>query len=62
MDIYSIILIAVMVVAILFREVLIHKQIKKYRVTISTLLYIISEDPEMYEKVMNDFNGEEEVD
>ena len=66
MDFYDIILVAVMVIAITItiREVYIHKKFKQYRMTISTLLYIISEDPEKFEKVMQDIynvGGFEEV-
>lgn len=59
MDIYSILIVVTMVIAIAAREFFINKQIKKYRLTISTLLYIISEDPEMYGKVMDEINNTE---
>lgn len=59
MDIYNIILVGGMMIAMVLREFFINKQIKKYRLTISTLLYIISEDPEMYEKVMDEINNTE---
>lgn len=59
MDIYDIILVGGMMIAMVLREVFINKQIKKYRLTISTLLYIISEDPEMYGKVMDEINNTE---
>lgn len=65
MDIYSIILVAVMVIAIAAREIYIQSKIKQLRITISTLLFIISEDPEKFEKVMQDIynvGGFEEVD
>lgn len=64
MDIYSIILVAVMVIAIAAREIYIQSKIKQLRITISTLLFIISEDPEKFEKVMQDIynvGGFEEV-
>ena len=64
MDIYDLILVAVIVTVMAIREVVIHKKIKQYRVTISTLLYIISEDPEKFEQVMQDIykvSGMEEV-
>ena len=64
MDIYSIILVAVMVIAIAAREIYIQSKIKQLRITISTLLFIISEDPEKFEKVMQDIyniNGLEEI-
>lgn len=64
MDIYGIILVAVLVIAIVIREVYVHKRFKQLRITISTLLYIISEDPEKFEKVMQDIyniNGFEDI-
>ena len=64
MDIYDIILVAVIVTVMAIREVVVHKKIKQYRMTISTLLYIISEDPEKFEQVMQDIykvSGMEEV-
>lgn len=54
MDIYDIIIVAVMVIAFAIREFYVHKRFKQLRMTISTLLYIISEDPEKFEKVMQD--------
>ena len=64
MDIYSILIIAFIVTAIIAREVYIQKKFKQMRITISTLLFIISEDPEKFEKVMQDIynvGGFEEV-
>lgn len=59
MGLYEILILAFVVIALVFREVVIHKRIKQYRLTISTLLYIISEDPEMYGKVMDEINNTE---
>lgn len=64
MDIYGIVLVVAMAMFMVIREVVMQKQIKKYRATVSTLLYIISEDPEKFEKVMQDIynvGGFEEV-
>jgi cell division protein FtsL len=64
MDIYEIVILAFIVVAIAIREIYIQKKFKQMRITISTLLFIISEDPEKFEKVMQDIyniNGLEEV-
>ena len=54
MEIYSIIIVAFIVTAMAAREVYIQKKFKQMRITISTLLFIISEDPEKFEKVMQD--------
>ena len=65
MGIYSILIVAFIVTAMVAREVYIQKKFKQYRMTISTLLYIISEDPEKFEEVMQDIyniNGLEEMD
>lgn len=64
MDIYGIILVVVMAIFMVSREFMVQKQFKQYRITISTLLYVISEDPEKFEQVMQDIyniNGLEEV-
>ena len=64
MDIYDIIIVAVMVIAFAIREIYVHIRFKQLRMTVSTLLYIISEDPEKFEKVMQDIyntNGFEEI-
>ena len=63
MDIQNLLL-AVLIVVVMIREFYTHKKFKQYRMTISTLLYIISEDPEKFEQVMQDIyniNGLEEV-
>ena len=59
MDIYDIIIVAVMVIAFAIREFYVHKRFKQLRMTISTLLYIISEDPEKFEKVMQDIYNQD---
>lgn len=64
MGIYSILIVAFIVTAMVAREVYIQKKFKQLRITISTLLFIISEDPEKFEQVMQDIyniNGLEEV-
>ena len=64
MGIYSILIVAFIVTAMVAREVYIQKKFKQLRITISTLLFIISEDPEKFEKVMQDIynvGGFEEV-
>ena len=64
MNIQNVLLIVLMVV-VMIREYMVQKQFKQHRMTISTLLFIISEDPEKFEKVMQDIyniNGFEEVD
>ena len=52
MGIYSILIVAFIVTAMVAREVYIQKKFKQLRITISTLLFIISEDPEKFEEVM----------
>ena len=59
MGIYDIIIVAVMVIAFAIREFYVHKRFKQLRMTISTLLYIISEDPEKFEKVMQDIYNQD---
>ena len=59
MDIYDVIIVAVMVIAFAIREFYVHKRFKQLRMTISTLLYIISEDPEKFEKVMQDIYNQD---
>ena len=59
MDIYDIIIVAVMVIAFAIREFYVHKRFKQLRMTISALLYIISEDPEKFEKVMQDIYNQD---
>lgn len=54
MGIYSILIVAFIVTAMVAREVYIQKKFKQLRITISTLLFIISEDPEKFEQVMQD--------
>lgn len=54
MDIYEIVILAFIVIAIAIREIYIQKKFKQLRITISTLLFIISEDPEKFEEVMQD--------
>ena len=64
MGIYSILIVAFIVTAMVAREVYIQKKFKQMRITISTLLFIISEDPEKFEDVMQDIynvGGFEEV-
>lgn len=63
MNIQNLLLI-VIVVVVMIREYIVQKQFKQMRITISTLLFIISEDPEKFEKVMQDIynvGGFEEV-
>ena len=48
-----------MVIAFAIREFYVHKRFKQLRMTISTLLYIISEDPEKFEKVMQDIYNQD---
>ena len=48
------ILLVVLIVVVMIREYMVQKQFKQMRITISTLLFIISEDPEKFEKVMQD--------
>ena len=58
------ILLVVLIVVVMIREYMVQKQFKQMRITISTLLFIISEDPEKFEKVMQDIynvGGFEEV-
>ena len=54
MGLYEIVILAFIAIALVFREVYIQKKFKQMRITISTLLFIISEDPEKFEKVMQD--------
>lgn len=42
------------VIALAIREFYIQKEIKQLRMTISTLLFVISEDPEKFEQIMQD--------
>ena len=53
MDIQNVLL-AVLIVVVMIREFYVQKKFKQLRITISTLLFIISEDPEKFEKVMQD--------
>ena len=53
MDIQNVLL-AVLIVVVMVREFYVQKKFKQLRITISTLLFIISEDPEKFEKVMQD--------
>ena len=59
MDFYDIILVAVMVIAFAIRENYVHKRFKQLRTTIATLLFVISEDPEKFEKVMQDIYNQD---
>ena len=64
MGLYEIVILAFIAIALVFREVYIQKKFKQMRITISTLLFIISEDPEKFEKVMQDIynvGGFEEI-
>lgn len=63
MDIQNLLL-AVLIVVVMIREYTVYNKNKQYRMTISTLLYVISEDPDKFEKVMQDIynvGGFEEV-
>ena len=63
MDIQNVLLV-VLIVVVMIREFYVQKKFKQLRITISTLLFIISEDPEKFEKVMQDIynvGGFEEV-
>lgn len=48
------IFLVVIIGAFISREIMVQKKFKQLRITISTLLFIISEDPEKFEKVMQD--------
>lgn len=48
------IFLVVIIGAFISREIMVQKQFKQLRITISTLLFIISEDPEKFEEVMQD--------
>lgn len=48
------IFLVVIIGAFISREIMVQKKFKQLRITISTLLFIISEDPEKFEEVMQD--------